>query len=668
MPTPSQQQRDFSLATDLEDAIILRGFTYSDRFNELFTLTADVEAVKPAIDLRKLLGTNATLRMEDFDSGFKRYLNGMIVRVSQTALKGNQRTYQLTIAPTLWKLTRRVDCRIYQDKDIPGIIKEVLQRAGVTDTEFVLRATYTPWEYCVQYRESDLAFITRLMEQEGIFYYFKHDNGRNTLVFVDSVGALSKLSPADKIAYEPLDAGTASEDGITDWRLDSDIEPEKVTLGDYNFEKPTQQTEGTSKLAIDKLEKGAEVYDYPGEFETPADGERYAKLRSESLETFQEIYVGTTENRTIASGFRFNLEDPDGVLHNTCVQEYAITEIVLRGVVESSESGSAGNHFSCGFKSIPANRPFRAPRNTPKPLIVGPQTARVTGPAGEEIHCDEHGRVKVKFHWDRHGPQDDKSSCWVRVHQGQAGPGRGNIYVPRVNDEVIVEFLEGDPDRPLITGSVYNGTNKPPFPLPGGRMKMGFKSLTTPGGGGFNEISLDDTGGKEMINIHAQYDMTTTVQHDQTDTINNNRTTTIAVNDKETVNGNQEITVQGNQKLTISGTQTIAVTGNIKETGSADFAQNISANSKTEIGANGELKTGANYKTSAGANSEHTGTANYKITAGANCEISATMIKLSAGGSTIEIGPAGVTITGAMIKISAMGITDIKGAMVKVNS
>lgn len=667
MPSPSQQQRDFSIATDLEDKIILRGFTYSDRFNELFTLTADIEAVQPDVDLRKLLGTNATLRMEDFDSVVKRHLNGMVVRVSQTALKGNQRTFQLTIAPNLWKLTRRVDCRIFQEMNVPSIIEDVLRRAGITDTEFLLRTAHTPWEYCVQYRESDLAFITRLMEQEGMFYFFKHDNGRNTLVVVDDANALSLLPLYWSIPYEPLDAGTATQDGITDWRLDSDIEPEKVTLGDYDFKMPNQQTHGTKKLATDKVQPDSEVYDYPGEFDTPSDGERYAKIRAEALDAFQEIYAGTTEIREIRSGYRFRLEDPDGILHPSCVQEYSITEIVLRGVVESSESGSSGHHFSCGFKAIPARRPFRSHRNTPKPLIAGPQTARVTGPSGEEIHCDEHGRVKVKFHWDRHGPNDDKSSCWVRVHQGQAGPSRGNIYVPRVDDEVIVEFLEGDPDRPLITGSVYNGVNKPPFPLPGGRMKMGFKSLTTPGGGGFNEISLDDSSGEELINIHAQYDMTTTVQHDQTDTINNNRTTTIQVDDKETVNANQEISIKSNQKLTIGGDQTINVTGKVKETINGGLTQTIVGDSKVDIVTNGELSTAAKYKTTAGSDSEHAAL-NYKISAGVQCEISATMIKLSASGNSIEIGPTGVSISGTMIKISALAITDIKGAMVKINS
>jgi type VI secretion system secreted protein VgrG len=669
MATPSQLQRDFSIATDLDDAIILRGFTYSDSLNELFNLTADVEAVKSGIDLRKLLGTNATIRIEDFDTGHKRFLNGMIVRVSQTALKGNQRTFQLTIAPNIWMLTRTVDCRIYQDKTVPAIIEDVLKRAGISDFTVNLRSAYKPWEYCVQYRESNLAFITRLMEQEGIFYFFKHENGRNTMELVDDPGALSVLSPNTKLAYEPLPSGTANEDGITDWRLDSGIEPEKVTLADFNFKRPTQETNGTHKLTIDDVLKGSEVFDYPGEFEETGDGPDYAKIRSQAFESHQEIYAGATEFRGILTGYRFTLIDPEGVLHESTAQEYSIIEVNLRGVVESSESGSSGHHFSCGFKAIPAKRHFRAHRITPKPVIAGPQTATVTGPNGEEIHCDDHGRVKVKFHWDRHGPKDDKSSCWVRVQQAQAGLGRGNIYVPRITDEVIVEFLEGDPDRPIITGSVYNGVNKPPFELPKNNMQMGYKSISTPGGGGFNEFSMNDTAGKELINIHAQYDMTTTVQHDQTDTINNNRTTTIKVDDKETIQGKQEVAITGNQTVKVDGNQSNTVKGNLEEKVNGNTTQSTIGDVKVTAVGKGEISTTGNLKVASnGGQLESFAATNYMISSGVKCEISSTMIKLSASGNTIELGPAGIKISGLMIDISAMAITTIKGALVKVNS
>jgi type VI secretion system secreted protein VgrG len=486
--------------------------------------------------------------------------------------------------------TRKARSRKLQQHSVPDILKKVFD--GL-DFEPRLQGRYEPRDYCVQYRESDFNFATRLMEEEGIYYYFLHADGKDTLVYADSPSGHSMLPVGSTVLYDEGKMGEKDEDTVFDWHKTQEMRSGKYTLWDHCFELPGNNLEAQT-LMMDSVAVGKvshklrvendklEIYDYPGEYAGRYDG--IAKGGGEQPAELQKIFEDS--RRTV--GIRMDQETvPSVILHgsSTCRQLIAGHKMNLSGhfngdgqyvLMSVSHSASQTGGFRAEsspfvyhntFTCIPVALPFRSPRVTPKPVIQGTQTAVVVGPAGDEIFTDKYSRVKVQFNWDREGKFDPDSSCWIRVSTAWAGRRWGQINIPRIGQEVIVGFLEGDPDQPIILGSVYNADQMPALTLPPGSVTSGLKSNSTKGGGGYNQMTMDDTKGKEMITIHAQYDMSTTVEHDDTQLIKNDRSINVLGTHTESIKKDTKITVtDGNYTFDVAkGTADIHVKGAVTE-------------------------------------------------------------------------------------------------------
>ena len=457
--------------------------------------------------------------------GSLRHWSGHCIRFGLGKPSGRHYGYDMTVRPWPWFLTRTSDCRIFQDLSVPDIVRQVLADHAVAKTDFRLFRSYAPRGYCVQYRESDFDFIARLLEQEGISWFFQHDAGGATLVLVDAAGAHDPAPGAERIAYYDVPGQAPPDvDCLWDWSFSHGVRTGRIALTDYDFERPSASLRVSRERGRSHEQADLERFDYPGLYRVTGDGEQYADNLLDEQQARHAGARGTTSAQSLAEGCRFTLERHPRDDQNT---DYLVTAIRTRLHLDAYESGSTGGtELSSQIEVIPHAQQFRPPRLTPKPFVQGPQTAVVVGPAGEEIHTDKYGRVKVQFHWDRYGQKDERSSCWIRVSHPWAGKNWGAVSIPRIGQEVVVSFLEGDPDQPLITGRVYNAEQMPPYGLPAGAVVSGIKSNTHKGRG-YNEFSMDDTAGKEKITVHAQYDMNTTVEHDQTNTVHNTFTETI---------------------------------------------------------------------------------------------------------------------------------------------
>jgi type VI secretion system secreted protein VgrG len=669
----TQENRLIAIETPLgPDVLLLSELSGTEAVSRLFSYRLTLHSENHHIAFADIIGRNVTVSIE-LDSGEKRYINGIIASFSQSSADPassepvNFSKYSAILVPWPWLLARTSDLRIFQELSVPDIIERIFQEKGFRDFAIRLHGQYERKGYCVQYRETDLNFISRLMEEEGIFYFFQHEAGKHTLVLSDSAAEHRPCPEQNIIRYSRTQGAVVDEDVIDSLEIQQEIRIGKFTLNDYNFETPSTKlfVEAISKIDLGPGER--EIYDYPAEYGKRTQGNRLANLFMEGEEAQITTIFGTSNCRDLRTGYRFELQDYFREDMND--KSYVLLEIshmASSNIARVSNEGGAvyKNSFSC----IPHETPFRPQRMTAKPIVEGLQTAVVVGPPGEEIYTDEYGRVKVQFHWDREGQNNEDSSCWIRVSQSASGQGWGSIYVPRIGQEVIVEFVEGDPDRPIITGCLYNGANPPPFSLPDGKMIMGWKSNTTPGGGGYNEISLNDTKGKEKITIHGQYDMNTTIEHHQTTKIKTgDRTLTIDA-------GTNTTKVKGTDSLTVeAGSRTVKVTGGDCSTTSTDGAVkllgngkgvNITGNTKgVEIGGTGKGVTvsgkgGSGVKISGEPNFEASGAAEAVISSPSvdigyqTIKIHGTSIELSAGGSTIKIGGSGITIKGPMVNIN----------------
>jgi type VI secretion system secreted protein VgrG len=558
-------------------------------------------------------------------------------------------TYRAVMVPWLWLLTRTADSRIFQKLSVPEIIEKVFGEKNFADFKIQLQGSYEKRDYCVQYRETDFNFLSRLMEEEGIHYFFEHEEGKHTLVLADSPQANAPCPGQEIARYQMSAGGWLEEDVIGGLERSQEIRPAKHTLNDFNFEAPnTDLTVNVpTRLTLGPGER--EIYDYPGLYAKKEAGDRLARIRMEEDEARITTVVGQSNCRAFTSGYRFRLAFfYRGDMNN---KEYVLTS--LDHQAEQAWEDNAELAYHNRFACIPHEVPYRPLRKTSRPVVHGTQTAIVVGPAGEEIHTDEHGRVKVQFHWDREGKKDENSSCWIRVSQVWAGAGWGGICIPRIGQEVIVDFLEGDPDRPIITGRVYHGVNKPPYELPKGKVISGLKSDSTPGGGGYNEMAMDDTKGTEKITIHAQYDMNTTVEHDQTNTVKNNRSTKVVVDDTLNVDANRTVHVKAKLTETVDTGQEVTVSAGYKETISGGATSDISGGLTRTV--TGSTKHSATEKIDIHAN-------------GAGTYTSDTSLKLAVPGSVVEITPAAITISsnGSTIKLDATGIS-VNGVKISLN-
>jgi type VI secretion system secreted protein VgrG len=644
-------QRKVSIKTSLPaDKLLIRAATVTERLGQPFEIEIELLSPDETVDFDALLGKDVTVTLQ-LDGG-SRHFHALLAGFEQLGRLGRYVTYRARAVPWLWFLTRTADCYIFQNKSAPDIIKEVFRLHGFTDIKDSLSKSYRVREYCVQYRETDFNFVQRLMEEEGIYYYFKHTESTHTLVLCDAYSAHQPYEGYASIEYFPYSDNAQREvDHIHDWHVARNIQPGKYVVTDYDFTKPraSLQTQYVQQRSIPKSD--FEMYDYPGNYLNASEGDHYAQARLEGFQAAYETVRGIGNARGVAVGSLFKLS---GYPRNDQNREYLVVAATHRLDAGEYESNTGGRQhdYTCSFEAMDAKQPFRSPPTAFKTRVSGPQTAEVVGPAGEEIYTDKYARVKLKFHWDRDPKRDENSSCWVRVSQIWAGKGWGQVSIPRIGQEVVVDFLEGDPDQPLIIGRVYNQDNMPPYALPGAGVISGLKSATHKGSG-FNEMSMDDTAGKEMVTIHAQYDMSTTVLHDKTSEIKNNRSAHVVVDDALNVDANRNMTIKGKLTEQVDSGQDVTVTAGYKETITGGSTRDITGAYDTTV-------TGAATHTSTATTDIHstapgTYTSDAKLTfgvGGASIEITPVSVTITAPGSTVKVDPSGVSLNGVKISLN----------------
>jgi len=592
----------------------------------------------PDIEFPTIIGKPGVISIYGAD-GVERYVHGVVAHVEQDDPKGRFTLYRLMLVPQIALLAYRRNSRIFQNLSVSEIITTIFNDAGIPSDlfQFTFRHNYEPIEYCVQYRESNLNFVSRLMEEEGIFYYFKHDAESHIMIIGDDVSIHQTIPEPANVPFHANEGGLVSErDVINKFNYREALKTGNVMIRDFDFTRPMLTLQAARQA---EQYDDYESYDYPGEFVDEKRGTRLSKVRLEMHQAATKTVKAASNCKRLMPGFRFNLQKH---IRTTLNAEYLVTSVTTKcsqpQVLEEgagSEGSSYGNEFHC----IPAEVPYRPEQLAKKPLVHGVQTAIVVGPEDEEIHTDEHGRVKVQFHWDREGKYDDNSSCWVRVNQNWAGQGFGSIIIPRIGFEVIVEFIEGNPDRPLIIGSTYHGTNCPPYPLPNEKTKSTLKTNSSKGGEGFNEIRLEDKKGEEQIFVHAEKDTDFRVKNDQREWIGNDRHLIVKRDKVQQVDRDEHNVVDrdqatkitrdmsvklgGKQIIEVAGTRSVSVTGDVHES----FKNNHSQ----EVGNELYLK-------------------------GMNVVVEGMKeLTVKVGGNFVKIDSSGVTIVGAKVNVNSGG-------------
>lgn len=667
----TQKSRMLAIGTVLgEDALLIKTFSLTEHLGRLFQIEAELRSDNREIKFEDIVGTDATVRLELPDGKGTRYFNGCVSRFVQIEHRGSYAVYEATLVPWVWFLTRTADCRIFQKKKVPDIIEDVFKGHGFSDYKLKLTGTYREWEYCVQYRETDFNFISRLMEQEGIYYYFEHTDGAHTLVLADSPSAHEAYEGYGTMTYRP--PATEREEHaetITEWVIEKEIQPGQYALNDFNFTTPKTSLLANANISRQHQAADYEIYDYPGEYEQRTEGEGYAKMRIQELQIQFETLRAHATVRGVSTGCKFTLQGNPREDQN---RDYLITSASYHIKAGEYETGRREEEefYECDFIAVPIDQkcPYRPERLTPKPFIQGPQTAIVVGPKGDEIHTEDNARVKVQFHWDRYGKFDENSSCWIRVSQPWAGKSWGSMATPRIGQEVIVEFLEGDPDRPIITGRVYNADQPPPY-ASGKGVVSGLKSQTHKGSG-YNEMSMDDTAGKEKITIHAQYDMGTTVEHDDTQTVHNDRTITVDGKHTETIKKDTTIKITEG-KLdhdVVAGTAKYHVKGAVAET--FDDKQETTVNKDIVISS----QTTKIHVTAATEIQLQVGASKLLMKSDGSIELSGNNVAIK-GSQTVQIKGASITsqadadnnTKGAIVLSEGSASNTVKGGVVMLN-
>ncbi len=529
-------------------------FDVSEKLSDCFTmglsLVSEDEIKKPEeiIEKEGLLTVAGNLG--------DRYFHGVINHFIQTGRNGRFYLYHASVVPSLWFLILNQDCRIFQNMTVPDIVKEILKDNNIDAKhyEFRLKEKYKERRNCVQYRETDLGFISRILEEEGIYYFFEHTKDKHLLVFVDSTVTYKPIEGVPILKHKSGGGMVASEESISNFSLTQTVRPGLVVQTAYNFKKPSM---GQETKAQDKTKHKYEIYDFPHTYGDPDDGERLARMRLEEHKMLERMASGTSNCCRLLPGHTFRLY---GHEFSSLDKEYVLVSVTHEGSqshVLGEQTGIGGDFkYDNSFTVIPSTVTLRPGKSIPKPIIHGLQSATVVGPKNHEIYCDEHGRVKVQFHWDRKGKKDDHSSCWLRCAQTWGGGGWGAVFIPRVGDEVLVSFMEGDPDWPLITGSVYNGANPPPYDLPANKTRTAIKTRSTPNSKGFNELRFEDKAGSEEIYIHGEKDWNILIKNSKGQTIGGNSNTTISgartVNvTKSSSEAAEDITLTANSKITL---------------------------------------------------------------------------------------------------------------------
>jgi type VI secretion system secreted protein VgrG len=643
-----QKHRPLRVTTPLgEDKFILTSLTGRERISEIFEFELNVawQGASPVV-FKDLLGKSVTAEIEFH--GSTRFFNGIVKSISQSTRVGTANIvwYSLSVVPILWMLTRKVNCRIFQQKTAAEIIEGVLKESGVTDLEIQLNRTYTARDYCVQYNESDFDFVSRLMEFEGIYYFFKHEENKHTMVLSDDRSAIADTPDAANIAYGEVFGLDQEEGWIHEWARGQEVNSGKFTLVDHNFETPSSDLKTHASSTVNVADNShLEIYRNPGDYTKPSPGQEIVTLRVAEEETRTQRVHGQSSNCFLRPGYKFTLKH-----HPFDDGKYTVTGITHQAQQPlDTDDAAAEFKYQNQFECIAFSTVYRPPLVTPRPSIRGVQTAVVVGPGGEEIYTDKYGRVKVQFHWDREGKKDENSSCWCRVATYWAGKTWGAIHIPRIGQEVIVDFLEGDVDRPLIIGSVYNAEQMPPYALPDNKTRSTLKSNSSKGGGGFNEIRLEDKKDSEEVYFHAQKDLNSVVENNETRKVGSSKaddgSRTTEIYKDETFackTGNESHTVEkGNQTVDITmGNQSITVG---------------KGNQSTEI------KMG-NQSTAIKMGNQTT-----KLDLGAASHEAMQSITLKVGQNSIVIDQTGITIKGLMITVQGQVMVKVTAPMTQVN-
>ena len=576
----TQKDRAVEFTTPLgENVLLIKSLVGTEELGRLYKFELELISENTQINFDDIIGQNVTIRM-NVKNGKIRYFNGYVSCFIQSDPEGPFARYHATVTPWLWFLTQASDCRIFQKKTVPQIIEEVLKGHGFDNYEPRLTGDYRSWEYCVQYRETDFNFVSRLMEQEGIYYYFSHEKDSHTLILADSLSTHESCPGYDEIGYRPPTESGSHNESITYWMLKKELLTSSFAHTDFDFMNPKNPLKAVSEIPRDHAEAKFEFYDPPGEYLTHTEGDEVAKIRIEEIQARHSIYQGKSDARGILLGGKFSLTDYYREDRN---QEYMVTSIqhiVTTDFFGGDSSGSV-DPYQCAITAIVSDTQFRCARLTAKPTVSGPQTAIVVGSG--EIHTDEYGRVKIQFHWDRDGKNDENSSCWVRVSQNWAGKKWGGMFLPHVGHEVIVEFLEGDPDRPIITGRVYNADNMPPEALPGNKTKSIIRDH------GKNEIILEGAEGDQNIRIFSPVQNTTlqlgaaiegnvylSTEGDEIIIIKGNRVENITQNVNTTVEGNVTTNVTQNCETNVTGNVEESITGNVDSKVTGKKTQKVS--------------------------------------------------------------------------------------------
>ncbi len=646
------------------DDLLLTGFRGQEAISQAFRFQLDLLADnRTRVEFDRLLGQDIRINLALVQGGM-RYFHGVCIRFVQGERDEHFTAYRMEIVPRFHLLSRVSRSRIFQHEAIPDILKKILKGLDVV---YEIQGAWEPRNYCVQYRESDFDFASRLMEEEGIFYFFRHSADGHQLVLANTPQSHANLPVDDNLIFEKVEGGPRAEYRILSWEKTQELRSGKTTLWDHSFELPGRHLEAdqlilesapagkiTHKLKVGGNDK-LELYDYPGAYAQRFDGidkgggEQAAELqkifsdnqRTVGIRMQQEavpslLIKGMSNCRHLMSGFKFNLQrhfDADG--------SYILTGVEHSGSFSHDyRSGDAGEVvYENRFTSIPAALPFRPERRTSRPAVRGTHTGTVVGPPGEEIFTDKYGRVKVQFHWDREGKYDADSSCWVRVGTPIAGRLWGAIHIPRVGQEVIIDFLEGDPDRPLIVGSVYNADQMPPYALPDHKTKSGYKSYSSPGGGGFNEIRYEDKKGSEQLFIHGEKDLDIRVKNDRREWIGRDRHLVVKRDSYRQVERDEQIIVQRDRMeslgrdhhVKVDGKETTEITGSLSLLVGEEVTEEISGNHTEKVAGDFYVKAD-------------------RVVIEANSGMT-----IKVGGSFITINASGVQVKGPQVLINSGG-------------
>jgi len=545
----TQENRAMNIDTPLgKDVLLLTGLKGIEGISAPFRYDLELISGESDIDFAKIVGKSVNISIDLAEVG-KRLIHGIITYFSKAdagVTDPNAKRYypyRATLQPAFWLLSLTGDCKIFQKVTALEIVEQIFKEHKI-NFKNETKGSYSTREYCVQYNETDFTFVSRLLEEEGIFYYFKHEKKLHTIVLVNKNEQILPCPDQEIVKYCLNLTSTAEEDTITSLECDLHIGPTGFAIEDFNFKTPNTDLEVNAPALHKFSDMDLELYCYPGNFDSKKGGMRLVDMRMGEEEVHGAITTGSSSCRALQSGYHFELRQFYRKAMNS--KKYLVTS-VRHNVSQSFEKGGEF-HYANTFTCIPHTIKYRPLRTTHKPIMQGSQTATVTGPKGEEIHVDKHGRVKVQFHWDRYGKKDENTSCWIRVSYPSASKGFGFQSHPRIGDEVIVDFLEGDPDRPIITGAVYNAANPAPYKLPDHKTRSTMKSNSTIGGGGYNEFRFEDKKGSEEVYLHGEKDWNILVKNNKGQTIGNNSDTNVTNTLTETA---KEIIITATSSITI---------------------------------------------------------------------------------------------------------------------